>query len=133
VLDTVGSVRPKVREELEALGAKLYVNERSDIDAPAKLPHGWMYPGTEGPSTFWWQLEETVTLHLYGRSLGEIQDLEDAVAFLDDWRGDTSGNCIAPHYLLASKSRLPEGENSWHTTILYTVVYGDHRKVIQVG
>lgn len=137
MLDCVMAVKSKIEEKFAATDTSplpiLYINMHAGLDTRAPLPHGWMYPGVEGPGRFWWQLEETPSLHLYARSLGEMQELEDAVEFLDDHQAPTFGDAIAPHYELASKQRLPEGENLWHTTITYTVTYSDNRKQAQAN
>lgn len=138
MLAVVDAVDPLITQNFDDSGLspvpKLYTTSREvSDDEPVQMPHGWIYPGTESPGPMWFQLEEIVTLHLYGRSLGELDVLEDAVAFLDDHWAPNAGDAIAPYYKLQSKSRLPEGENVWHTTIFYSVTYTDLRKFQEVG
>lgn len=128
--DTVKAVLTPIRAALALLTPvpTLYVNERSDT---AALPHAWIYNEDEAPSQARIGTnQDVVVLHLWARNRGELQSMEDAVAFLDDYpAAPSTGNAYSPHYRLASKPPLSEGAGVWHTTARYIVLYGDKRKL----
>jgi hypothetical protein len=132
LLDATISVRDQLRTALEAVGAKLYIDERIEPeDKPVRIPHGWFWSTTESdsaPDRIFGRLEDIVTLQLYARSQRGLANLEDAVEFLDDYWAPDYGNALSVHYIMQSKTRTSEGEGLWSCNILYAVRYTDARK-----
>jgi hypothetical protein len=71
-----------------------------------------------------------VYLDLWARSAAEIQTLQNAVHFLDDYNLASFGNAIRIQYKFQSDSKLTEAQNRQHLTALYAVRYGDKRKMV---
>jgi hypothetical protein len=131
MLDATISVREQLRTALEAVGAKLYTDQRTEGDGTVKYPHGWFWTTTESdsaPDRIFGRLEDIVTLVLYARSQRGLANLEDAVEFLDDYWASDYGNALSVHYIMQSKTRTPEGEGLWSSSVLYAVRYTDARK-----
>lgn len=129
MLDTVKAVIAPIRTQFATLPKvpTLYVNERADT---AVLPHGWIYNEDESLYEVYMGMnQDVVVFHLWAESRTQLQGMEDAVQFLDDYRAATTGNAVAAHYILSSKPPIPEGAGIWHTTIRYIVVYADKRKL----
>lgn len=129
--DVVDAVLPELRTRLAAVGGTpvpaVYFGA---VPATAALPYAWIYTGDDVPSEpYYGIMTAIVALHLYARSAREIQLLENAAAFLDDYRAPGFGLAYAPHYAVQSKPRIPENEGRWHTTITYAVAYADKRKM----
>ena len=129
MLACMASGRDRVRAEWASLGAELYTNQRDDS---ATLPHGFMWPESETPSAFQGRGEELVHLDIWAASQAAIEQLEDAVVFLDDWSGPSHGNAQYPRWTVQSKTRIQEADGTWHTACLYLVRYGDRRKLLPV-
>lgn len=130
MLDATVSIRQPVRDALTPLGAKLYTDQRTEPGGSVRIPYAWLYSTTESdaPKNIVGYLEDIVSLDLFANSQRQLANLEDAVAFLDDYRAETYGNAILPHYLMQSKTRIFESEGVLHTTILLSCRYTDLRK-----
>lgn len=130
MLDATISVREPIRAAITPLGAKLYTDQRTEPGGTVRIPYAWLYSTTESdaPTNFYGFLEDIVSLDLFASSQRQLANLEDAVAFLDDYRAETYGNAILPHYLRQSKTRIFESEGVLHCTVLYAVRYTDLRK-----
>lgn len=133
MFDVVLSVRDKLRYDIEALdlwgvSPKLYVGS---VKSDAVVPYGWIRRSSEAPYQATAVVFETlVYLDLWGRSSQEIQLLENAAAFLDDYNPPPYGNAGRIRYVVQSKTQLSEDENREHSTALYAVRYVDLRKTI---
>lgn len=129
-LDCIISGREAARAALAPFGVTVFSNKR---DPSAAVPHAWMYSGNEARAQFRGWSEDIAYFHIWARSQAEAQELEDAVEFLDDYPSDSSGNALAPRWTAQSKTRnLEDDGETWHTTILYAVRYGDKRKLLAV-
>jgi hypothetical protein len=94
-------------------------------------PYSYIYRGGETPLTGNGELyEATVYLNHYARSSSELQIMENASAFLDDYNPPPFGNATHIYYTIASKTQLSEAETREHGTALYAVRYADKRKLI---
>jgi hypothetical protein len=125
----VDSILPELRANMAALTppAQVYFGA---VPSTAMVPYCWIYVADDVPGgTFYGQMQTLVALHMYARSAREIQLLEDAAEFLDDYRAPNFGNAHGPRYTLQSKPRLPEDEGRYHTTATYLVDYADKRKL----
>lgn len=127
--DVVDAILPVLRPKMTALSPPVNVYFGA-VPSAATLPYCWIYTGDDAPADpYYGFMTSLVVVHLYARSIREIQLLENACAFLDDYRAPSYGLAWAPHYLVQSKPRLPEDEGRYHTTITYTVDYADRRKL----
>ena len=137
MLDALLAARAQLRPKIEAVpGAVLYVITREVFNTdgtikPIVFPHGWLRPGNESPEfrVMARQLD-TAYLDLYGRSPAELEKLEEAAAFMDETQFPTYENAINPRYRFESKTYLQEAADRHHTTILYSIRYGDKRKLL---
>lgn len=130
MLDSMISGQSQVATALDDLdiGVQFYFNRRAD-DAP--IPHAWMYPGNEGVTALYGWVEDIVYLLMFAHSQAELQDMEKAVSFLDDYPATSHGDALTPRWRLQSKTRLISEEGDvWQNTSLYAVRYGDKRKLI---
>ena len=126
--DCVDSILTSLRTSMGALAtpAQVYFGA---VPSTAMLPYNWIYVADEIPNGIQGQMQAIVALHMYARSAREIQLLENAAEFLDDYPAPNFGNAWGPHYRIQSKPRLPEDEGRWHTTATFTVDYYDKRKL----
>jgi hypothetical protein len=126
-------VRTPLRTAIEGLNLlgvtpQLYIGA---VPNNATVPYAWFRRGGEGPLVPEAQkYEATVYLDIYGRSSQEVQLMENAAAFLDDYNPAPYGNALSIRYFQASKTQLSEGENREHSTILYRVTYADARRLV---
>jgi hypothetical protein len=67
-------------------------------------------------------------VQLYANHVDQLQEMEDAVEFLDHYYAPSFGNAKSPRYYRESKTRVPEGNGRWQTTVLLTARYTDARK-----
>jgi hypothetical protein len=127
--DCVRAIRPAIAAALTPLGAKLYVNQRSEPDGTVRVPHGFVWSVTETEGAFYGQLEDLIFLQLFAKNLDELQAMENAVEFLDDYYPASFGNALNPRYKReAAIQRVPEGGGRWQSTISLTARYTDARK-----
>jgi hypothetical protein len=127
--DVVDAILADLRAKMLALSAPAQVYFGA-VPTNAVLPYCWIYIGDDIPAEPYFGMMSTlVVLHLYARSAREIQLMENAVVYLDDYRAPNFGLAWAPHYRVQSKPRLPEDEGRWHTTVSYLVDYADRRKM----
>ncbi|MEJ7872152.1 MAG: hypothetical protein WKF67_07815 [Rubrobacteraceae bacterium] len=138
MFDVVLAVEVKARLDLStslpgppAITVPLYVGLR--VDATASPPYGWLRESSESPFQpvpgMW---EDLVYLDLYARSSGELQRMENAMVFLDDYGAAPFGNALRIRYKVQSKTRITEAEGTVHGTHLYAARYADKRKLAGV-
>jgi len=134
MLDAMLSARDPIRVSITNAPAlsggikpRLWVGDVDDNT----LPYFWLRTASEATDNYYVKLNvDNVYLDAYARSIGELQQMWNMVAFLDDYQFPTYGNAVDPQWRLASKTELPEGARVWHGTGLYTVTYGDKRKLV---
>jgi hypothetical protein len=111
------------------LGAKLYVNQRYEPDGTVKMPHAWAWSVTEAEGVLYGQMEDLIYLQLFANNVDQLQQMENAVEFLDDYYPPSFGNASNPRYQREEAiQRVPEGNGRWQSTIPLTARYTDLRK-----